>query len=256
MRSGLLLLFFCASAFGEVSEIRNCLFHEGDDPAWARSDFDDHDWLATEPTPPTSPYLWARCSVTIPQPVNGPLHFQWERSDVAWILYVNGVRMTSYGDPETGRVTLDLLRELVLPRDAGTGPLKIAVRFARRDPVLLGAPLGVVGSKTDLQSRLDRTLIQSASRLVVPIGFAIVQLGVAVMLLTLSLSGRTHRGAILLGILALENPLDNLLTLFVFAGSPVPLDLVRTVSNLARAFGILYPFFTYSILGRKTPPST
>jgi len=260
MRSGLLLLFLCASAFAEVTEIRNCLYHEGDDPAWARSDYDDNGWLAAVPNPPTSPYIWARCSVTIPQPVDGPLHFQpqrpptgWERIDVAWILYVNGVRVTSYGNPETGRVAIDLFREVVLPRDAGTGPLKIAVRFARRLSVSLGVPLGVVGSKTDLELRLDRKLMQNASRLVVPIGFSIVQLGVAVMLLTLSLSGRTHRGAILLGILALANPLDNLPTLFILAGVPVPLDLGQTVSILARAFPILYPFFAYSILGRKTP---
>jgi len=254
MRSGLLLLIFSASAFAQVYEFRNCVFHEGDDPAWARSDYDDRAWLSSPPDTRTSPYLWARCAVSIARPVNGPLYIQIEAPN-AWILYVNGVRAGSYGNPETGRITMDMFREFVVPRDAGTGP---ELRIALRSTVsilgaLTAAPLGVAGSKTDLELRRDRALIKRVSVLLPQFGFAIVQLGVAVMLLTLSLSGRTHRAAILLGILAMTTPLDDVPVLLSFAGLSVPLHFGLMASLFFRGFSALNPFFAYSILGRKTP---
>src|ERR1019366_7102336 len=105
----LTLLFLLAAgsalAQDEILEINNWRMHEGDDPAWARPDYDDSRWEAS-PAPartggPAKAYaetIWYRATIAIPPGLSGrDLPIGMPMLDEVYTLYFDGVPVGQCG---------------------------------------------------------------------------------------------------------------------------------------------------------------
>lgn len=131
-------------------------FHTGDDPAWARPDFNDSAWSAMDLTPPQGsydPYLgssgfvagwtargypgysgfaWYRLRVNLQDPVERGLALKMPGDvDDAYQVYANGRFIGEFGHFSRESVTSFIAqpRAFMLPADIGSGSLTIAVRM-------------------------------------------------------------------------------------------------------------------------------
>ncbi len=110
-----LLFLFSVSVSAQVVTPTNCVYREGDDPAWSRPDYDDRGWSTRGPKVaplelseiPTTRMLWMRCRVTLPPSNTTPLYLQI-RSQSAWTAFFDGVKTGSEGDPKNGAVTTQM----------------------------------------------------------------------------------------------------------------------------------------------------
>jgi hypothetical protein len=135
LRSGLLLLFVSASAFGQVIEAENCVYHEGDDPSWARPDYDDNAWMTETEIGREAAKMyrygfWMRCRVnTEPLPAAAQVFFVLQ-SGFAWRAWVNGIPAGEFGNPESGDHTTAYIQRRPFPAAAaGSRIVTMAVRF-------------------------------------------------------------------------------------------------------------------------------
>ena len=131
-------------------------FHTGDNPAWARPDFDDSAWSTMDLTPPQRSYdpyngsggfvpgwtacgypgysgfAWYRLRVSLRDPVEGGLALKMpENVDDAYQVYANGRFIGEFGR-FSGKDVTDYVaqpRAFTLPSVIGSGPLTIAVRM-------------------------------------------------------------------------------------------------------------------------------
>jgi sigma-B regulation protein RsbU (phosphoserine phosphatase) len=265
MRSGLFLLLFCASAFAQVYEAKNCVYREGDDPAWARTDYDDSTWQRTPPdafrTTTHSAYRWTRCRIEMPRlSAPGPLYLQINFAS-AWIAWVNGRRVGAFGDPKTGQFTVDTMRELRVPNSAiSGGELKVSIRSTQRymNPgIAVGVPelaswSLAAGGRSDLEVRAARRRIEGFSGALPSLVPAMANLGLTVVLLILTVSGSTRRDALLLGALSLSQTAVTL-SQATLSMSGAPVALHAAIFQTMRPLALLIPFFAHFMLGRTAP---
>jgi sigma-B regulation protein RsbU (phosphoserine phosphatase) len=263
MRRALLLLVVCSSAFAQVYEAKNCVYREGDDARWARPDYDDTGWTATPPNPrkelAQSPYLWERCRVQATG-LTPPARVYLQVSvPSAWILYVEGVQAGSFGNPETGRFTMDTVRELPVPSGTRTsGDLRIAIRLTRRYTMISASgdpfwPRLWAGGRADLELRAARSQIEAVSRYLRTLIPAVANLGICVLLLILTMSGSGRRDSLLLGTMSLSQTAVTIVLGLVVARVPVSPELFMAIHAGFRPVAALAPFFAYSMLGRPVP---
>lgn len=79
----------------------NCVHQAGDNPDWARPDFDDRRWSKQFPGT-GNPYVWTRCRVDLSSLLpTGQIEIA-VTSFAAWELYVEGAAAGSFGDIQTG----------------------------------------------------------------------------------------------------------------------------------------------------------
>ncbi len=84
----------------------NCIHQAGDNPDWARPDFDDSQWAKAFPAI-GSPYVWTRCRIDLRSlPPAAPIHIG-VASYYAWELFVDGVPAGSFGNIRTGFASAD-----------------------------------------------------------------------------------------------------------------------------------------------------
>ncbi len=104
----------------QVVTADNCVHQAGDNPGWARKDFDDSQWSKQFPFI-GSPYVWTRCRIDLsPLPRIAPLLIGVLNQD-PWELFVNGAPAGSHGDIRTGFGTLSF-EQRAIPSAAGAGP--------------------------------------------------------------------------------------------------------------------------------------
>jgi Stage II sporulation protein E (SpoIIE)/Beta-galactosidase jelly roll domain len=131
-------------------------FHTGDDPAWARPEFDDSAWSTLDLTAPRGSYdpysgssgfvagwttrgypgysgfAWYRLHVNLRDPVSGGLALKMPHNvDDAYQVYVNGEFIGEFGRFAGQSVTAYIAQPRAFTLAAGTdsGPLTIAVRM-------------------------------------------------------------------------------------------------------------------------------
>lgn len=131
-------------------------FHTGDDPAWARPDFDDSAWSTMDLTPPQGsrdPYLgssgfvpgwtargypgysgfaWYRVRVDVNESAEGGLALRMPNNvDDAYQVYANGELIGQFGRFSQTRAMnyISQPRAFPLPSDVGKGPLTLAIRM-------------------------------------------------------------------------------------------------------------------------------
>jgi hypothetical protein len=130
-------------------------FHVGDDPSWARPDFNDSTWGTMDLTPPAgsadaslgtsgyipgwtangyadhSGYAWYRLRVNV-EGANRALALKMpDSADDAYQVYINGILVGEFGKFGEHHVTAFSTqpREFHLPKGVRNGPLTIAIRM-------------------------------------------------------------------------------------------------------------------------------
>ena len=111
----LLFLLIAGSALAqdEILEINNWRMHEGDDPAWARPDYDDSRWEAS-PAPSSRTggiakayaegKTWYRATIAIPPGLAGrDLAIGMPMLDEVYTLYFDGVPVGQFGHWDRSR---------------------------------------------------------------------------------------------------------------------------------------------------------
>ena len=264
MRSALLLLFLCASAFAQVIEANNCVYHEGDDPSWARPDYDDSAWMKSTRVrfgdqAKGKMYrtgFWMRCRVdTEPLPATAPVFFQL-RSGFAWRAWVNGIPAGEFGNPDTGDHTTAYIQRRPIPAAiSDLSTLTIAVRFHgswnNRGRDFYDLAIGLAPSLDLLRWQGLQATVSSRWP-----GMVLAPFLLAAGLIPLVLSGFDPRlreifwlGAIAMGF-AFWRLGDSIRVLML----PVPSALVYGL--LAGGWACIYwltPDFFYSLRARKVP---
>jgi hypothetical protein len=128
-------------------------FHPGDDPAWARPGFDDSAWESVDLSPlraGSDPllgtsykpgwtgsghpgyhgYAWYRLRVHLSKPPSGPTRLLMpENVDDGYEVYVNRVRMMSFGDFSAHPPKVFLSDQVVASAMPSDADLTIAIRF-------------------------------------------------------------------------------------------------------------------------------
>ena len=92
----------------------NCVHQAGDNPAWARPDFDDSEWSKQFPAI-GSPYVWTRCRLDMKSlPRTGPIHVGVETL-AAWEVFLNGEPAGSSGNIRTGFASMETKQHRPIP---------------------------------------------------------------------------------------------------------------------------------------------
>ena len=247
-------MFFCASAFGQVYKAKDCVYREGDDPRWARPDYDDSGWANVAPfsvnaTPP-GPYLWMRCRIVGVPSNPGITLFVRESSSAAKQVFVNGFEAGSFGDLTTGRQRLDIDQNWPIPSQAGGQTLLVAVRMVVRHAPNFGRPAVGIRSQLEWRSsdRLYRTFLTGF------IAYVTWPMYLALGLIFIILSqGETRHDTLFFGIYLLGQGILGFNQALPLIQAPLPNDLrvvLNSLGNIGLTFG---PVSFYSIRGRRLP---
>jgi len=243
MRRGLLLVFFCASAFGQAYEAKSCVYREGDDPRWAQADYDDSGWSkparASRDVKPPGPYLWMRCRITAePLDPATPLFVQ-DRNSGARQVFVNGIEAGSFGNLVTGRYRLDTDQSWPIPPQARGRSMLVAVRIVRRRPGNLASPAVGSGPLLELRSihRRERDFLRS------PIAYAMGPVNLVLGLLLIVMAWRdTRSDTLFFGIWLLGQGLFVANGVLGLIQAPLPGDgsFCSTPSQILAAHSVLF----------------
>ncbi|HWG19510.1 MAG TPA: PP2C family protein-serine/threonine phosphatase [Terracidiphilus sp.] len=210
----LLLLVPCALPAQSILNItpQQCVWHAGDNPAWAAPAFDDSAWQPYSTWNPLSgePQIWIRCHANVSPLQNAPRPALQIALYAAYEAYLNGRPIGSAGNINTGAFTLNIIRDWPLSGDLAP-PSVIALRVNRRVvstvPVGLAPPLAIYAGSSDLLEYRRSAVIlrQLAARGLPAVCFCIIGV-LGVVLLPLWFNDRSRGELLLLAISCLALP--------------------------------------------------
>src|SRR6185437_8882144 len=153
---------------------RQCLWHAGDNPAWAAPDFDDLGWQPYSNWDPLSPEprIWIRCRAdlsTLQDTAHPALQIALY---AAYEVYVDGRLLGSTGGLRSGAFTMNTVREWPLSGHPGP-PVVIALRVTRRVasevPVAPAPRLAICAGSSDLlQDRRSSVILTQVGPRIFP----------------------------------------------------------------------------------------
>jgi sigma-B regulation protein RsbU (phosphoserine phosphatase) len=143
--SAALLLMALASATAQT-EINNCVWHAGDNPAWASPTLDQSQW---KPLPasalPDEAHFWIRCPVPADALRSATKPSVLVEIWAAYEVYWQGNLTNRVGNLRTGDHSINAIRVHPVSRPSGTQPAILALRLAYRpelDATGFGAEAG------------------------------------------------------------------------------------------------------------------
>lgn len=242
----------------QIVEATNCVFREGDDPQWARPDFDDSGW---DKSPPQnlaqSRFLWRRCRIDA-TPLRGlaPLILQI-RSPFAWTVSVEGIAAGSFGNLQTGSVTLELTQLVRIPSELeGRSSYLVAIRTTRASPNfdLIGPGRDLaLGTEDALQLRRFRRIQQDVSLRWLPSVMAPLIFAAAMLLLVLSRADPNRREVFWLGIVAGGFALRRIVDLIAVLQLALPSNVALVLLLLGSIGASTEPWLFYSLRKKPVP---
>ncbi len=143
LHAPLLLLMLVPASLAAQSIIsvpsQQCVWHAGDNPAWAAANLDESDWQPYSAWTPNSgqPHLWVRCHTdlsslhSVAQPALQVTLYS------AYQLYLNGALLASAGNLGNGNTSLNAIRSWPIPSQllsVGLPPSPSASQTASRSP--------------------------------------------------------------------------------------------------------------------------
>jgi hypothetical protein len=243
----------------------SCVYKMGDDLAWAQPDFDassETGWVSALPSPtavlPSGPYHWSRCRLDLrPLAKTGPVYLQIEEL-ASWEAYVDGERLATFGNLQTGRYFMDVVQRFPIPqRLVDRGTVLVAVRETQRGI----PPLSYTPRLSPISAGAEKTLSDNTAR-VVQTAFAnrILQfvcyglVGTAgIFFLILSGVDGTRRDLLWLGLNCVtlgELRVNEMAQVFLLH---YPLWLESLLLALGQLCILAYLQFFFSLTGRKAP---
>lgn len=209
------LFLVAATLLGQVVEATGCVHKEGDDPAWARPDFDDRDWQTALPRQ-TAGYTWTRCRLDLRSlPATAQRQFNVGAMG-AWELFVDGARIAVNGDLHSGFARnnpyyLDPLR--VDTPNAYAGEVRVALR--QRLIGMHTSAAGVrlqVGTPEFLAESNAAGLLRVTIELLPTVIFGILTLFAGLVLLILFRADQSRKELLWFGVLCLSFGVNRLFT--------------------------------------------
>jgi hypothetical protein len=264
MRKLALLLLFVPAVLPAQSVLtispQQCVWHAGDDPAWAAPNFDDSAWQPYSKWNPLSqePHIWIRCHADLSPLQNAPRPALQIALYAAYEVYVDGRPIGAAGNLKSGAFTMNIIRQWPLSGDltpAAVIALHVTRRVVSEVPVAHTPPLAIFEGSTDLlQNRRSSVILaQVGPRIFPAVCFCIIGV-LGVILLPLWINDRSRRELLLLAISCLALPpiyLDytGAATLFPFSVSAyfVGWAIPAAVANVARAL------FFFALARRRVP---
>ena len=264
LRLGWVMLLFVPAAlpaqFIQTIPSQQCVWHAGDNPAWAAPTFDDSAWQPYSNWNPLSqePHIWIRCHADL-SPLRTASNPALQIAlYAAYDAYLNGRLIGSAGNLKSGHFTMNTIREWPLSGDLAP-PAVIALCVTRRVlsevPVAPAPPLAMYAGSSDvLQNRRSAVILaQLGPRIFPTVCFCIIGV-LGVILLPLWINDRSRRELLLLAISCLALPpiyLDysGAAALFPFSVSAyfVGWAIPAAVANVARAL------FSFALARRRVP---
>lgn len=226
------------------------LAHDGDDPAYARPDFDDSKWLPVDAKTRLRDYfprsqsaiVWRRLRVRVdPGMESGATHLALQAYDVsrAFEVYVNGQRLIASGqvDPYVAYTRDARLIAPIPEADLRTGSLVIAVRaraplttWTSAAPGFRGATL-MLGGESALE---DKDLLSMIGEGAVSFLSNLLSLGVGLVALALFLSQRQRREYLWIFVLG------------ILSAAILPLKVISVIRNLPANWFISYEVLVFA----------
>ncbi len=246
---------------------QQCVWHSGDNPAWAAPNLDDSSWqpLVTWKRQTSDPRFWIRCSADL-SALRSLAHpaLQIAYYD-AYQLNLNGMPIGSAGNIKRGSFDLDAIRSY--PVGAGQvppGPSTVALRVANRVLLTNSGPInGMITSGFELRAgdasildalRARAVLTRSSQYFGSAACFGIIGV-LAMMLIFLYLYDRSRSEFLLLSVTCLSLTALRLDELATAAYLPYPIAVclfIVFLGNVALTL-TLYPFF-FALANRRPGP--
>ena len=181
---------------------QQCVWHAGDNPAWAAPSLDDSAWQPSTQwkLQPGDAHMWVRCRADLStlRDVDDPAI--QVSLPATYQVFVNGKMVGSAGDLGSGHFSMDTIRSFPLPSPPPQ-PAIIALRITYRYLNIRSTALEIhAGEESALRDRRAGVIVaQSSSDLTVTISFGMI--GVfGLVLLGLFLYDRSRRELLLLSI--------------------------------------------------------
>jgi hypothetical protein len=241
---------------------QQCVWHVGDNPAWAAPNFDETGWhpYTQWKANPTQPRIWVRCHADLGA-LRGTAHPTLQASvPAAYELYGNGQLIGVAGNLRSGGFSMDTIRSFPAPPSLlATQPVTLAARITYGYSDFSGdvepSPLSIrAGDEEILEALRDAVVLSRIHRFTnYVVFFAIIGI-LAFVLFGLFLFDRSRRDLLLLSICSL-----GLAAIYAaryctatFADYPVSVDLA--VYTAAAAVVILSrTWIGFVLAGRRVP---
>jgi len=216
MRKLILISLVCAAPLAAQTVVtiapQQCVWHAGDNPAWAVESLDESSW---QPYPTwhantAEPHLWVRCHADLSSLTTTAQPALQVTLYSAYQFYVNGMLMGDEGSLANGNTTLNAVHTYSIPdQHISSGHVTLALRITNRVAItnsgpirsLISSPLELRAGDSQLLDALRaRTVLARAAPFVrTAIGFAIIGV-LAVVLLGLFLFDRSRSELLLLSV--------------------------------------------------------
>ena len=241
---------------------QQCLWHAGDNPAWAAPNLDETDWqpYTRWKVNPSQPRIWVRCHADL-SALRGTVHPALQVSmPAAYELYGNGQPIGGAGNLHSGHFSMDTIRSYPAPQSLlAPQTATLAARITYGYPDFSGdvepSPLTIrAGDQEILEALLDAVVLSRIHRFTnYVVYFAIIGI-LAFVLFGLFLFDRGRRDLLLLSICSL-----GLAAIYVarystvtFAAYPVSVDLaIYTAAAAVVIFSRTWIGFV--LAGRRVP---
>jgi hypothetical protein len=237
-----------------------CVWHPGDNPAWAASTLDESSWQpwSTWHADSAHPNLWIRChAILATLPATEPRALQVQLF-AAYQVFVDGTLTGQTGNLRSGNFSMDTVRSFALPlgsKPSMTVALRVSQRMYRMVPAAPPAPLSLrIGDPALLRDRRAAFAVaQGSGRLTPAICFSIIGV-IGFVLLGLFLYDRSRRE--LLPLIVLSLGLVPLYLNYFFAAALLGYSsilyllawaLPAMTANIARVW------FFFALAGKRVP---
>src|ERR1700734_2522787 len=243
-----------------------CVWHAGDNPAWAMSALDESDWLPLTKckAAPDSAPVWIRCHADLSS-LNTLVHPAIQISfAAAYQLYLDGAQIGAFGDLRRGTYDLNTIRAFpVSPAQLQAPTSTLALRASRPALATNSGPInGLVNHVVEVRAgdaslldavRAQTVLARASHYLPSALCFGVVGV-VAVMLIALFLYDPTRREFLLLSITCLCLTTLRLNEFATASCLPYPITVCLFIVFVGNVLltPTQFPFF-FALAGRRTP---
>jgi hypothetical protein len=246
-----------------------CLYHSGDDTAWAAPSLNESGWHPYSEWRPTpdQPHLWVRCHADL----SSLLSLSHPGIQVslysAYTLYLNGILLGGAGSLKNGKFSLNTIRSFEFPRDLPSSrpavPSVIALRITSHPALsssgpirgLTSIPLELQAGEISLLDALRARSVLSRSSLYAATAVCYGVIGVvAIMLFSLFLFDRSRLELLLLSMICLSLAalrLNEFATASLLNYSLSACLTIVFAGNVGLT--ISQPLFMFVLAGRRVP---
>jgi len=264
MRKLILILFACAAPLAAATvaaqsvvtiEPQQCVWHVGDNSAWAATTLDESGWqpYSAWRFDANAPRIWVRCHTNLAalRSLSHPalqVHLH-----AASQVFVNGGLVGASGNLSSGQFSLADFYTVQLAPSALTSQSTVALRIALRDIVQIAPAEILLGDEAALQDhRAASALAGALDFLPIALSFALIGV-VGFMLFGLYVTDRNRLELLLLAVMCWLLCDLRLSELCVNALAPITFGLYSFTYSFGQWLEVFWVWFIFRIAGKRVP---